>query len=88
MPTEIGVAIIGSLGLIATAWIGRPIRQERRRLARIEAHTEKTGNGFAGHVLEGIDDIKNELRGQGLRLGRLEGAFVQHIAENTKEKQP
>ena len=75
-------AYIAGVSSVLVAWIGRPIRKERQRLARIEAHTAKTGNGFAGHVLDGLDDIKTELRGQGVRLARLEGKFEQHLTDN------
>lgn len=84
MDPLVQVALITALAGVVTAWIARPVRKERARLARIEAHTEKTGNGFAGHVLQGLKEIREEQKTQSSRLYRLEGRLDQFIDDTRR----
>lgn len=96
----IAVTLISGIVAIAVAWIGRPAQ---RRLARIEEHASKTGNGWTSYLdsrldrlevsLEAKMDITTERTNQhvkelGVAVARLEGRFNEHVRRDRRHDSP
>lgn len=79
--TFAGICVVQIAGLIGI-WLKVHTAASDARAAK--EYAQPTGNGFAGKVLDGLDDIRADMRGMRADAARDRDALTTHLADHAR----